>query len=68
MDNNDLAIKVLLEAMLEELIDLTNEIDWSDETLQDIFEDDLRSGISKLAITMYAIHGYQCWNKKEEES
>lgn len=66
MDNDDLAIKVLLEAMLEELIDLTNEIDWSDESLQNIFEDDLRSGVAKLATTMYAIHGYQCWNRKDE--
>lgn len=63
---NDLAIKVILKDLLLDLIDLADEIDWGDNALPEIFEDDLRSDVSKLAKTMYAIHGYQCWDKKEE--
>jgi hypothetical protein len=64
-DTDDLAIKILLKDMLQDLIDLTDEIDWSDDSLQDIFEEDLRSNIAALATTLYAILGYQCWNQKD---
>jgi len=54
--------KGLIKDMLQDLIDLTEEIDWSDKTLPDIFEDDLVSSITNLAKNMYSIRGYQCWN------
>ena len=63
MQNKEL--KVNVTGLLQDLMDLAEEIDWSDDRLLDYFEEDLRSNISKLAITMYAINGYQCWNTKD---
>jgi len=56
--------KKILKDLLQDLIDLTDEINWNDETLPDIFEDDLSENVGNLAKTLYAINGYQAWNGK----
>ena len=57
--------KAFLKDLLQDMIDLTDEINWKDETLPDIFEEDLSTNIGNLAKTLYAINGYQAWNGKE---
>lgn len=54
--------KAMLKDLLQDLIDLTNEINWKDETLPDIFEEDLKTNVGNLAKTLYAMSGYQSWN------
>ena len=56
--------KKVLKDLLQDLIDLTDEINWKDETLPAIFEEDLRNNICNLAKTLYAMNGYQAWNGK----
>ncbi len=56
--------KKFLKDLLQDLIDLTEEINWKDETLPTIFEEDLSTNVGNLAKTLYAINGYQSWNGK----
>ena len=58
--------QAMIAGVLQDMIDLTNEIDWRDKNLPDIFEYDLSKKIGDLAKVLYSIHGYQTWNGKEE--
>lgn len=54
--------KRLLTDALHDMLDLCEEINWTDDTLSDIFDEEISNKATALYKVLYAINGYQCWN------